>query len=197
MDRRRAEKVSRALADATMLSILEAISARKEITCGDVASLQGITPATVSHHLKVLADAGSDQVSARGSIRHQSRHRPSNAAIHAILGSDESTQAVVVASDFIQLRLLKPDNGPQCRLLFASTTYRVSRWTRYWYCSLVLEQMSSMGDRRSRTHGRRNGRRFGQHLVRCSRIPGRFHVQFDTVWTLRRKGDSHSHELFV
>jgi len=58
MNRRRAEKVSRALADATVLSILEAISARKEVTCGDIASLQGITPATVSHHLKVLADAG-------------------------------------------------------------------------------------------------------------------------------------------
>jgi ArsR family transcriptional regulator, arsenate/arsenite/antimonite-responsive transcriptional repressor len=58
MDRRRAEKVSKALGDATRLSILEAISARKEMTCGDIASLEGITPATVSHHLKVLADAG-------------------------------------------------------------------------------------------------------------------------------------------
>ena len=57
MNRKRAEKVSKALADATRLSILEAISARKEMTCGDIASLQGITPATVSHHLKVLADA--------------------------------------------------------------------------------------------------------------------------------------------
>src|ERR1700758_1802712 len=62
---------------------------------------------------------------------------------------------------------------------------------------LVLEQMRSMGDRRSRTHGRRNGRRFSHHLLRCSRIAGIFHVQYDTVWTLRRKGDSHGHELFV
>ncbi len=58
MDQKRAEKVSKALADATRLSILEGISARKEMTCGDIARLQGITPATVSHHLKVLADAG-------------------------------------------------------------------------------------------------------------------------------------------
>jgi ArsR family transcriptional regulator len=28
------------------------------MTCGDIASLHRITPATVSHHLKVLADAG-------------------------------------------------------------------------------------------------------------------------------------------
>jgi DNA-binding transcriptional ArsR family regulator len=28
------------------------------MTCGDIANLRGITPATVSHHLKVLADAG-------------------------------------------------------------------------------------------------------------------------------------------
>jgi DNA-binding transcriptional ArsR family regulator len=42
MERRRAEKVSKALADATRLSILEAISARKEMTCGDIANLRGI-----------------------------------------------------------------------------------------------------------------------------------------------------------
>ena|SRR5579871_189894 len=40
--------------------------------------------------------------------------------------------------------------------------------------SLVLEQMSSMGDRRSRAHSSSNGCRFSQHLIRCSRIPGRF-----------------------
>jgi ArsR family transcriptional regulator len=58
MDRKRAEKVSKALADTTRLSILEAICARKEMTCSDIVGLQRITPATVSHHLKILADAG-------------------------------------------------------------------------------------------------------------------------------------------
>jgi ArsR family transcriptional regulator, arsenate/arsenite/antimonite-responsive transcriptional repressor len=58
MDRSKAEKVSKALADATRLSILEDICAKKKVTCTDLVNLQGITPATVSHHLKVLADAG-------------------------------------------------------------------------------------------------------------------------------------------
>ncbi len=58
MDRSKAEKISKALADATRLSILEAICASKKVTCSDLVNLQGITPATVSHHLKVLAEAG-------------------------------------------------------------------------------------------------------------------------------------------
>ncbi len=58
MNRKKAEKISKALADATRLSILEFICAKEKVTCSDLVNLQGITPATVSHHLKVLADAG-------------------------------------------------------------------------------------------------------------------------------------------
>ncbi len=28
------------------------------MNCGQIVSLQGVTPATVSHHLKILAEAG-------------------------------------------------------------------------------------------------------------------------------------------
>jgi ArsR family transcriptional regulator len=38
--------------------IFEAIAGRKKMNCGDIASLQGVTPATVSHHMKTLMDAG-------------------------------------------------------------------------------------------------------------------------------------------
>jgi ArsR family transcriptional regulator len=58
MDRNRVEKISKALADETRLRIFEAISAKKEMNCGEIVSMRGITPATVSHHLKVLNDAG-------------------------------------------------------------------------------------------------------------------------------------------
>ncbi|MGA7916579.1 MAG: metalloregulator ArsR/SmtB family transcription factor [Candidatus Acidiferrales bacterium] len=58
MKRADIEKVSKALADATRLMIFEAIAARKQMNCSDIASLQGVTPATVSHHLKTLHDAG-------------------------------------------------------------------------------------------------------------------------------------------
>src|SRR5258707_14348849 len=58
MDRLRIEKVSKALGDQTRLKIFEAISAGKCISCGEIVSMRGVTPATVSHHLKILSEAG-------------------------------------------------------------------------------------------------------------------------------------------
>src|SRR5580698_9183971 len=58
MDRSEIEKISKALADETRLRIFEAISATKRMTCGEIVSMRGVTPATVSHHLKILSDAG-------------------------------------------------------------------------------------------------------------------------------------------
>jgi ArsR family transcriptional regulator, arsenate/arsenite/antimonite-responsive transcriptional repressor len=58
MDRSRIEKISKALADKTRLRIFEAISTCKQMNCGEIVSMRGITPATVSHHLKILSDSG-------------------------------------------------------------------------------------------------------------------------------------------
>lgn len=58
MNRSEIEKISKALADETRLRIFEAISATKRMTCGDIVSMRGVTPATVSHHLKILSEAG-------------------------------------------------------------------------------------------------------------------------------------------
>ena len=58
MDRSEIEKISKALADATRLKIFEAISATNHMTCGEIVSMRGVTAATVSHHLKILSDAG-------------------------------------------------------------------------------------------------------------------------------------------
>lgn len=52
------ERVSKALADETRLKIFEAISASGQMNCGQIVSLGGVTPATVSHHLKILSEAG-------------------------------------------------------------------------------------------------------------------------------------------
>lgn len=52
------EKVSKALADETRLRIFQAISTADQITCGEIVSMRGVTPATVSHHLKILSEAG-------------------------------------------------------------------------------------------------------------------------------------------
>ncbi len=58
MDRSEIEKISKALADETRLRIFEAIAATKRMTCGEIVSMRGVTPATVSHHLKILSEAG-------------------------------------------------------------------------------------------------------------------------------------------
>ncbi len=58
MDRSEIEKILKALADKTRLRIFEAISATKRMTCGEIVSMRGVTPATVSHHLKILSEAG-------------------------------------------------------------------------------------------------------------------------------------------
>jgi ArsR family transcriptional regulator len=57
MNRSELEKISKALADKTRLRIFEAISATDRMNCGDIVSMRGVTPATVSHHLKVLSEA--------------------------------------------------------------------------------------------------------------------------------------------
>lgn len=58
MDRTGIVKISKALADETRLRIFEEISARDQISCGELVSIQGVTPATVSHHLRILSEAG-------------------------------------------------------------------------------------------------------------------------------------------
>ncbi len=51
-------KIAKALADPTRLSIYEAISGQDEVFCGELVEKYELAPGTVSHHLKVLADAG-------------------------------------------------------------------------------------------------------------------------------------------
>jgi ArsR family transcriptional regulator len=58
MDRSEIEKISKALADKTRLRIFEAISANNHMNCGEIVSMRGVTRATVSHHLKILNEAG-------------------------------------------------------------------------------------------------------------------------------------------
>ena len=58
MDRSQVDKISKALADETRLKIFEAISANDHMNCGDIVSMRGVTAATVSHHMKILSEAG-------------------------------------------------------------------------------------------------------------------------------------------
>jgi len=51
-------KIAKALADPTRLRIYEAIAQQDEVFCGELVEKHQLSPGTVSHHLKVLADAG-------------------------------------------------------------------------------------------------------------------------------------------
>jgi ArsR family transcriptional regulator, arsenate/arsenite/antimonite-responsive transcriptional repressor len=58
MNHVRVEKISRALSDKTRLRIFEAISGQRRMNCGEIVTLRGISAATVSHHLRILSEAG-------------------------------------------------------------------------------------------------------------------------------------------
>lgn len=51
-------KITKALADPTRFRILQTIATAQESCCGELARGFPITQATVSQHLKILADAG-------------------------------------------------------------------------------------------------------------------------------------------
>jgi ArsR family transcriptional regulator, arsenate/arsenite/antimonite-responsive transcriptional repressor len=50
-------RISKALSDPTRLRIYGEISACHEMYCSELVERHGLTPGTISHHLKVLADA--------------------------------------------------------------------------------------------------------------------------------------------
>jgi len=58
MNLARVEKIAKALADRTRLRIYEHIAAHPRVACGQLVELNGVTPATVSHHLRILSEAG-------------------------------------------------------------------------------------------------------------------------------------------
>ena len=70
VDNKQIEKISKALADQTRLRIFQAISARSDMTCGELVSLRGVTAATISHHLRILLDAGLIECRKDGQFVH-------------------------------------------------------------------------------------------------------------------------------
>ncbi|HEY6191451.1 MAG TPA: metalloregulator ArsR/SmtB family transcription factor [Bacteroidota bacterium] len=51
-------KVAKALSDKTRVKILQEIAKCGSVSCADAENLAGLSQPTVSHHLKVLANAG-------------------------------------------------------------------------------------------------------------------------------------------
>jgi ArsR family transcriptional regulator len=51
-------KIAKALSDITRVRILKEIASKGSISCGDAERIAELSQPTVSHHLKILADAG-------------------------------------------------------------------------------------------------------------------------------------------
>ncbi len=75
MDQKGLARVSKALSDPTRLRIFEGISSCKEMFCGQVVEKYKLTPGTISHHLKVLADADLIETRREGQFIYM-RSRP-------------------------------------------------------------------------------------------------------------------------
>ena len=69
------QAIARALADPRRFAILQQI-ARNEVTpCGSLDQQKVLSPATISHHIKELADAGLIDVQREGRCASLSLHR--------------------------------------------------------------------------------------------------------------------------
>jgi DNA-binding transcriptional ArsR family regulator len=76
-DRRELSLVSvlHALSDPTRLEVVRALAPDVERSCGDFHGLGGITVPTLSHHLRVLREAGVTRMRINGKHRYVSLRR--------------------------------------------------------------------------------------------------------------------------
>ncbi len=75
-----AVRVARALGDPTRFRMLRTIAARAEISCRELTAAYGLAQATVSHHLKVLTEAGLVSARKQGPFHYYRVHRDALAA---------------------------------------------------------------------------------------------------------------------
>ena len=75
-----AVRVAKALSDPTRFRLLREIAARDEVSCQELTALIDLAQPTVSHHLKVLADAGLASPRKEGQFHYYRVHRDAIAA---------------------------------------------------------------------------------------------------------------------
>ncbi|MBA3438873.1 MAG: helix-turn-helix transcriptional regulator [Pyrinomonadaceae bacterium] len=68
-------KVAKALADPRRFEIFETIAASDEMCCGSISDCFPVSQATVSHHLKELADAELIEARCEGQFKYFSVRR--------------------------------------------------------------------------------------------------------------------------
>lgn len=84
---RQMELIAKALAEPRRVEILKQVGACETPTgCSDLQQIQKVTPATLSHHIKELENAGLVNIARQGKFMTLSLNRPVLAAYLAQLG---------------------------------------------------------------------------------------------------------------
>ena len=68
--------IGRAIADPRRFAILKEIAASENLTCSALQAHEVITPATISHHLRELTEAGLVQMERSGRVSNLTFCRP-------------------------------------------------------------------------------------------------------------------------
>jgi DNA-binding transcriptional ArsR family regulator len=82
---RRLLRALRALGDPTRFRMVQVIAAAGELCCGEVQDCFDCSQPTISHHLKVLSQAGLLSVRSEGKRRYTTVNRPLVSALAAEL----------------------------------------------------------------------------------------------------------------
>ena len=69
------QAIARAVADPRRFAILQQISRQDATACGSLEEQKVLSPATISHHIKELADAGLIDVQREGRCASLTLHR--------------------------------------------------------------------------------------------------------------------------
>lgn len=80
-------RVARALGDPTRYRLLRAIASRREVSCQELTGLFALAQGTVSHHLRILTEAGLVAARVEGPF-HYYRALPEALATHGRALSD-------------------------------------------------------------------------------------------------------------
>lgn len=80
MDGIQFHRIAKALADPRRFEIFELIAAGDEMCCGSISDCFPVSQATVSHHLKELADAGLIEARSEGQFKYFRARRDALAA---------------------------------------------------------------------------------------------------------------------
>jgi len=70
MDATQFQRIAKALADPRRFEIFEEMAAADELSCGRIVERFPVAQATVSHHIKELADAGLIEIRPEGQFRY-------------------------------------------------------------------------------------------------------------------------------